>query len=80
MEKLNLKLAPKDWVYISIIGAFFGFLSLYFFYFLNKELQNFQLLFFSTNNFIYLFIFIFFYNYFKQICTSKSKPKILVFD
>ena len=40
MEKVELKIAIKDWLYIIIIGAFFGFFISLFFYFLNKELQN----------------------------------------
>ena len=52
MEKVELKIAIKDWLYIIIIGAFFGFFISLFFYFLNKELQNSSTIIFKNVNVI----------------------------
>jgi len=40
MESVKLKISIKDWVYISIIGTFFGFFISLFFYFLNDMFSN----------------------------------------
>ena len=57
MEKVELKIAIKDWLYIIIIGAFFGFFISLFFYFLNKELQNSSTIIFSVSAAIFISLF-----------------------
>ena len=57
MQSVELKIALKDWVYISIIGAFFGFFISLFFYFLNKDLQTFSTIVFSTSTAIFISLF-----------------------
>ena len=57
MQSVELKIAPKDWVYISIIGAFFGFFISLFFYFLNKELQEVSTIIFSTTTALIISLF-----------------------
>ena len=57
MEKVELKIAIKDWLYIIIIGAFFGFFISLFFYFLNKELQNSSTIIFSVSATIFISLF-----------------------
>lgn len=57
MQSVELKIAPKDWVYISIIGAFFGFFISLFFYFLNKELQEVSTIIFSTTTALVISLF-----------------------
>ena len=57
MQKVELKVTPKDWLYIMIIGAFFGFFISLFFYFLNKNLQTFSTIVFSTSTAIFISLF-----------------------
>jgi hypothetical protein len=57
MQKVELKIAIKDWLYIIIIGAFFGFFISLFFYFLNKELQNSSTIIFSVSAAIFISLF-----------------------
>lgn len=57
MQKVELKIAPKDWLYIIIIGAFFGFFISLFFYFLNADLQNISTIIFSTTTAIFISLF-----------------------
>ena len=40
MQKVELKIAQKDWFYIIIIGALFGFFISLCFYFVSYDLQN----------------------------------------
>lgn len=48
MESVELKISSKDWLYIVIIGAFFGFFISLFFYFLNEQFQSLSTLYFGT--------------------------------
>ncbi|QKF82695.1 sensor histidine kinase [Halarcobacter ebronensis] len=48
MDRIKLKISSKDWIYIVIIGAFFGFLLSLFFYFLNIEFKNFSTIIFTV--------------------------------
>ncbi|RXJ69786.1 histidine kinase [Halarcobacter ebronensis] len=48
MDRIKLKISSKDWIYIVIIGAFFGFLLSLFFYFLNIEFKNFSTIVFTV--------------------------------
>ena len=48
MQSIELKITLKDWLYIIIIGAFFGFFISLFFYFLNKDLQSSSTILFSV--------------------------------
>jgi two-component system, LytTR family, sensor kinase len=57
MQRVELKITVKDWLYITIIGAFFGFLISLFFYFLNTDLQNISTIVFSTSTAISISLF-----------------------
>ena len=57
MQKVELKVTIKDWLYIIIIGAFFGFFISLFFYFLNKDLQNFSTIVFSISAAVFISLF-----------------------
>ncbi len=48
MLSVKLKVTMLDWIYIIIIGAFFGFFISLFLYFLNVDLRNFETIYFST--------------------------------
>lgn len=48
MDSVELKISNKDWIYISIIGAFFGFLISLFFYFLSSEFKDITTIYFGT--------------------------------
>lgn len=48
MESVELKITSKDWLYIVIIGAFFGFFISLFFYFLNEQFHNQSTIYFGT--------------------------------
>ena len=57
MQRVELKVTSKDWIYIIIIGAFFGFFISLFFYFLNKDLQVISTIIFSTSTAIFISLF-----------------------
>lgn len=59
MQKVELKIAPKDWFYIIIIGAFFGFFISLCFYFVSYDLQNISTVVFSTGTAIFISLFAF---------------------
>ena len=59
MQKVELKITPKDWLYIITIGAFFGFFISLFFYFLNADLQNIFTIIFSITTAIFISLFAF---------------------
>lgn len=60
MNIVELKISPKDWLYIIIIGAFFGFFISLCFYFLSYDLQNISTIIFSTSTAIFISLFAFF--------------------
>lgn len=60
MQKVELKIAPKDWLYIIVIGAFFGFFISLCFYFISYDLQDISTIVFSTNTAIFISLFAFF--------------------
>ena len=60
MQIVELKIAPKDWLYITIIGAFFGFFISLCFYFISFDLQNNSTIIFSTGTAIFISLFAFF--------------------
>ena len=60
MSSVELKIASKDWMYIIIIGAFFGFFISLCFYFLSYDLQNISTIIFSTGTAIFISLFAFF--------------------
>lgn len=60
MNIVELKISPKDWIYIIIIGAFFGFFISLCFYFLSYDLQNISTIIFSTSTAIFISLFAFF--------------------
>ncbi len=60
MQTVELKIAPKDWIYIIIIGAFFGFFISLCFYFVSYDLQNSSTIFFSTGTAVFISLFAFF--------------------
>lgn len=59
MQKVELKIAPKDWFYIIIIGALFGFFISLCFYFVSYDLQNISTIVFSTGTAIFISLFAF---------------------
>ncbi|MDD3055461.1 MAG: histidine kinase [Aliarcobacter sp.] len=59
MQKVELKIAQKDWFYIIIIGAFFGFFISLCFYFVSYDLQNISTIVFSTGTAIFISLFAF---------------------
>ena len=60
MQTVELKIAPKDWLYIIIIGAFFGFFISLCFYFISYDLQNISTIIFSTSSAVSISLFAFF--------------------
>jgi len=48
MQAVELKISFRDWLYIIIIGALFGFLLSLFFYFLNDKFQDVSTILFGT--------------------------------
>jgi sensor histidine kinase YesM len=48
MQKVELKISSLDWIYIVIIGIFFGFFISLFLYFLNDDLQQISTIAFSV--------------------------------
>lgn len=48
MNSVALKISSKDWLFITLIGACFGFLLSWFFYFSNPQLQSASTIWFST--------------------------------
>jgi len=48
MQKVELKISSLDWIYIIIIGAFFGFFISLFLYLLNENLQQVSTIVFSV--------------------------------
>lgn len=60
MQSVELKITSKDWIYITIIGAFFGFFISLCFYFLSYDLQNISTIVFSTVSAIFISLFAFF--------------------
>ena len=60
MQTVELKIAPKDWVYIIIIGSFFGFFISLCFYFISYDLQNVSTIIFSTATAVFISLFAFF--------------------
>ncbi len=59
MQKVELKIAPKDWLYIIIIGGFFGFFISLCFYFVSYDLQNSSTIIFSTSTAVFISLFAF---------------------
>ena len=60
MQKVELKISQKDWIYIITIGAFFGFFISLCFYFISYDLQNISTIIFSTSTAILISLFAFF--------------------
>jgi len=54
METVELKISGTDWIYIVIIGAFFGFFISLFLYFLNNDLQNISTIIFSVTTAVFI--------------------------
>uniref|UniRef100_UPI00404847AB sensor histidine kinase n=1 Tax=Aliarcobacter sp. TaxID=2321116 RepID=UPI00404847AB len=59
MQSVELKVSPRDWLYIIIIGAFFGFFISLCFYFVSYDLQNYSTIIFSTSSAIVISLFAF---------------------
>jgi two-component system, LytTR family, sensor kinase len=59
MYSVELKITLRDWLYIIIIGAFFGFFISLCFYFLSYDLQNISTIVFSTASAIFVSLFAF---------------------
>ena len=60
MQSVELKITSQDWIYIAIIGAFFGFFISLCFYFISYDLQNISTIIFSTGTAIIISLFSFF--------------------
>ena len=60
MQTVELKITSKDWLYIIIIGAFFGFFISLCFYFISYDLQNVSTIIFSTATAVFISLFAFF--------------------
>ena len=60
MVSVELKISSKDWLYIILIGALFGFLISIFFYFLSVELKQAQTIYFSIFTAVSVSLFAFF--------------------
>ena len=60
MINVELKISYKDWIYITVIGASFGFLISLFFYFLSTELKQLQTIYFSVFTAVSISLFAFF--------------------
>lgn len=60
MQSVELKVSLRDWLYIIIIGAFFGFFISLCFYFLSYDLQNISTIVFSTSSAVFISLFAFF--------------------
>uniref|UniRef100_UPI00404723DC histidine kinase n=1 Tax=Aliarcobacter sp. TaxID=2321116 RepID=UPI00404723DC len=59
MQSVELKVSPRDWLYIIIIGAFFGFFISLCFYFVSYDLQNYSTIIFSISSAIFISLFAF---------------------
>ena len=59
MYSVELKITLRDWLYIIIIGAFFGFFISLCFYFLSYDLQNISTIVFSTASAVFVSLFAF---------------------
>lgn len=59
MKSFELKISIQDWVYIGIIGIFFGFFLSLFFYFLNDIFSNFSTILFGTSTALCIILFSF---------------------
>jgi len=57
MEKIELKISTKDWLYIITIGALFGLFISLFFYFLNIQFQDISTILFGTASAIIIALF-----------------------
>ena len=73
MQTVELKISQKDWLYIIIIGAFFGFFISLCFYFISYDLQNISTIIFSTSTAILISLFAFF---FITISNNLILPKV----
>ena len=60
MVSVELKISYKDWIYIIVIGASFGFLLSLFFYFLSTELKQVGTIYFSVFTAVSISLFAFF--------------------
>lgn len=57
MQSFKLKILAKDWFFISILGAFFGFFLASFFYYLNTNLHALSTLLFGVCSAVFIAIF-----------------------
>lgn len=61
MDSVELKISTRDWFYIIIVGALFGFFISWFFYFLNKDFEDISTILFGTFCAISITLFSFFF-------------------
>jgi len=57
MDRVELKIAPKDWLYIVTIGGLFGFFLSWFFYFLTASFHHYTIIVFSTQTALFISLF-----------------------
>ena len=50
MSSVELKISKLDWLYIIIIGAFFGFFISFFLFLINTNLKEFSTILFGTTS------------------------------
>jgi two-component system LytT family sensor kinase len=73
METIELKISSKDWLYIIIIGAFFGLFISLFFYFLNEQFQDISTILFGMASAVIITLFS---SIFISVSNSYILPKI----
>ncbi|XOB61441.1 sensor histidine kinase [Campylobacterota bacterium DY0563] len=79
MDSVKLKISYKDWLYIILIGALFGFLISFFFLFLDKSLRGISTVVFSTCSAISISFFAFiFITLSNELVLPKIKEKFWI--
>ncbi len=79
MDSVKLKISYKDWLYIILIGALFGFLISFLFLFLDKSLLAIGTVFFSTCSAISISFFAFiFITLSNELILPKVKEKFWI--
>jgi sensor histidine kinase YesM len=73
MDKIELQISNKDWIYITTIGAFFGFFFSLFLYFINEDLKDFSTILLGTFSSINIAIFS---SFFITISNNYILPKV----
>lgn len=76
MDRIKLKISSKDWLYIILIGAIFGFLISLLFLFVDKAIRGFSTVLFSTSSAIIVSFFAFiFISISNEVILPRVKEK-----